>query len=70
MEIRIHTQRGSVEAFFQDNPSLVARILKGIQPAKVFGGETLTIAGEYSLTAYVTSRRPHYRRATGLETSD
>ena len=56
MEIRIHTQRGSVEAFFQDNPSLVARILKGIQPAKVFGGETLTIAGEYSLTAYVTSR--------------
>ena len=56
MEIRIHTQGGSVETFFQDNPALVARILKGIQPAKVFTGDIITIAGDYSLTTFVTSR--------------
>lgn len=55
MEIRIHTQGGSVEAFVQDNPALVARILKGIQPAKVFAADILTIAGEYSLTSFVSS---------------
>ena len=36
MEIRIHTCGGSVETFFQDNPALVASILKGIQSTKVF----------------------------------
>ncbi len=56
MEIRIHTQGGSVEAFFQDNPALVARILKGIQPAKVFAGNIITVAGAYSLTTFVASR--------------
>src|SRR5262249_46842526 len=28
MEIRVHTCRGSVETFVQDDPALVARILK------------------------------------------
>ena len=56
MEIRIHTQSGSVETFFQDNPALVASMLKGIQATKVFATEILTIAGEYSLTSFVTSR--------------
>ncbi len=55
MEIRIHTQGGSVETFFQDNPALVARILKGIQPQKVFAGPVITIAGDYSLTTFVPS---------------
>jgi hypothetical protein len=56
MKILIHTQGGSVGAFFQDNPALAARILKGIQPAKAFTGDTITIAGDYSLTAFVASR--------------
>ncbi len=42
--------------FFQDNPDVAARILEGIQPAKVFTGNTITIAGDYSLTAFVASR--------------
>ncbi len=56
MEIRIHTQSGSVETFFQDNPTLVAPILKGIQSTKVFATNIITIAGDYSLTTFVTSR--------------
>ena len=56
MEIRIHTQAGSVETFFQDNPALVASILKGIQSTKVFAGDIITIAGDYSLTTFVASR--------------
>ena len=56
MKILIHTQGGSVETFFQDNPALVARILKGIQPTKVFTGDIITIAGDYSLTTFVASR--------------
>lgn len=56
MKILIHTQGGSVGTFFQDNPAVAARILEGIQPSKVFTGETITIAGDYSLTAFVPSR--------------
>ena len=56
MKIQIHTQEGSVETFFQDDPALVARIVKGIQPAKVFGGDIITIAGDYSLTTFIASR--------------
>lgn len=56
MEIRIHTQGGSVETFFQDNPALAARILKGIQSTKVVTGDLITIAGDYSLTTFVASR--------------
>jgi hypothetical protein len=56
MEIRIHTCGGSVETFVQDDPALAARILKGIQATKVFTGDTITIAGEYSLTTFVASR--------------
>jgi len=56
MEIRIHTCRGSVETFFQDNPNLVASILKGIQSTKVFASNIVTIAGEYSLTTFAASR--------------
>jgi hypothetical protein len=56
MEIRIHTCGGLIETFFQDAPSLVGRILKGIQSTKVFTGDIITIAGEYSLTTFVASR--------------
>jgi len=56
MEIRIHTESGSVETLFQDNPELVAPILKGIQSTKVFASNIITIAGEYSLTTFATSR--------------
>jgi hypothetical protein len=56
MEIRIHTESGLVETFFQDNPALVASMLKGIQSTKVFASNIITIAGEYSLTTFATSR--------------
>ncbi len=56
MKIRIHTCEGSVETFFQDNPALAARILKGIQSRSVFTGDIITIAGDYSLTSFVASR--------------
>ena len=56
MEIRIHTESGSVETFFQDNTALVASMLKGIQSTKVFASNVITIAGEYSLTSFATSR--------------
>ncbi len=56
MKILIHTQGGSVETFLQDNPALAARILKGIQSTKGFIGDTITIAGDYSLTTFVASR--------------
>jgi hypothetical protein len=56
MKILIHTQSGSVGTFFQDDPALASRILNGIQPAKVFNGDIITIAGEYSLTTFVASR--------------
>jgi hypothetical protein len=55
MEIRIHTQSGSIESFFQDDPALVASILKGIQSTKVFATNIITIAGDYSLTSFAAS---------------
>jgi len=56
MEIRIHTESSSVETFYQDNPALVASILKGIQSTKVFASNVITLAGEYSVTTFATSR--------------
>ena len=56
MKIRIHTESNSVETFFQDNPALAAPILKAIQSTKVFASNTITIAGEYSLTTFATPR--------------
>jgi hypothetical protein len=56
MEIRIHTQEGSVGTFFLINPALVARMLKAIQSTKVFAGDIITIAGDYTLTTFVASR--------------
>src|ERR1041385_5964989 len=56
MEIRIHTESGSVETFFQDNPALVASMLKSIHSTKVFASSVITIAGDYSLTTFATSR--------------
>src|SRR4029434_2532597 len=40
----------------QDNPALVAPLLKGIQSSKVFATNIITIAGDYSLTSFVASR--------------
>jgi len=56
MEIHIHTESGLVETFFQDSPTHIASILKGIQSTKVFASNIITIAGEYSLTTFATSR--------------
>jgi len=56
MEIRIHTQGGSVETFFQDDPSVAARIVNGIQTTNVFAADVITIAGDYSLTTFVASQ--------------
>ena len=47
MQILIHTSEGSVETGVQDDPALAARILKGIQPAKVFAADIITIASKY-----------------------
>lgn len=56
MEIQFHTQEGVVETFVQDDPALSARILREIQPAKAFAGKVITIAGDYSLSTFATSR--------------
>jgi len=56
MEIRIHTQSGSIESFYQDDATQAARILKGIHPAKVFAGNIITIAGDYSISTFETSK--------------
>ena len=55
MKILIHTQGGSVGTFVQENPAVASRMLEGIQPGKVFNGDSITIAGDYSLTAFVPS---------------
>ena len=55
MEIRIHTQSGSVQSFFQDDPAQVASILKSVQTTKGFAANIITIAGDYSLTTFVAS---------------
>ena len=56
MEIRIHTQSGSLHKFFQNDPALSAEILKSVQSTKVFGTNIITVAGDYSLTTFVASR--------------
>lgn len=56
LEIRIHGVDGSVETFSVDEPALVDRMLRAIGPARIFTEESITIAGEYSITAFVTSR--------------
>jgi len=56
LEIRIHGASGSVKTFVQDDQTLAARILDGLHPARLFATGKITIAGEYSLTAFVASR--------------
>jgi hypothetical protein len=56
LEIRIHIQGGPVEGFFQNDPATATRILEGLHPAKLFTTNKITIAGEYSLTAFNPSR--------------
>jgi hypothetical protein len=69
MEIRIHTQSGLVETFFQDNPTHEAAILKGIQSTKVFATNIITIAGDYSLTSFVASKVNRVDFITGNSTT-
>ena len=52
VEIRVHLNNGNVEAYVQDDPEQVARILGNFQPSRVFDTSHLTIAGKYSMTAY------------------
>jgi len=56
LEIRIHGASGSVKSFVQDDKTLASRILDGLHPARLFSSGKITIAGEYSLTAYVASQ--------------
>ena len=56
LEIRIHTQFGAVQTFFQDNPAVTAKLLKTLHPARMFSDDLLTIAGEYSLTVFDASK--------------
>src|SRR3974377_2055051 len=65
MEVRIHTQSGSVESFFKDTPALIAAILKAIQSTKVFATNIITIAGDYSLTTFVASNVNRVDLVTG-----
>lgn len=55
MEIRIHTSDRSVERFLQEDPALVTQILDGLQSKKLFTGNIITVAGDYSLTTFVTA---------------
>lgn len=45
-----------MEKFFQDDPALVARLLEALHATRVFSSDVIMIAGDYSLTAFVTSR--------------
>jgi len=56
LEIRIHGANGSVKTFVQDDQSLASHILDGLHPARMFVTGKITIAGEYSLTAFVASK--------------
>ena len=56
MKIRIHTQSGCVESFYQDNPAQIDSILKGIQSTRVFATNIITIAGDFSLTTFAASQ--------------
>jgi len=56
LQIRIHIQGGAIETFFQNDPAAATRILQGIHPAKLFGANRIAIAGEHSLTAFISCR--------------
>ena len=56
LEIRIQGANGSVKTFVQEDQSLASRILDGLHPARLFTTGKITIAGDYSLTAFVASK--------------
>jgi len=56
LEIQIHGASGSDKTFVQDDKALASRILDGLHPARLFATGKITIAGECSLTAFVTSQ--------------
>ncbi|HUA68635.1 MAG TPA: hypothetical protein VMA13_08810 [Candidatus Saccharimonadales bacterium] len=56
LEIRIQGANGSVKTFVQEEQSMVSRIIDGLHPARLFTTGKITIAGDYSLTAFVASK--------------
>jgi len=56
MEIRIHSQAGTTETFVQNDPALVSRLVDAIQPSRAFAADVITVAGDYSVTTFVTAR--------------
>lgn len=56
LAIHIHAASGSVKTFAQNDQALASRIIAGLNPARLFSSGRITIAGEYSLTAFVASR--------------
>jgi len=56
LKIRIQIKGGASECFVQHDPAIVARMVEGLQPARVFVASKITIAGEFSLTTFVTSQ--------------
>jgi len=56
LKIRIHGASGSLKIFAQNDDTLASRILDGLHPVQLFSKGKITIAGEYSLTAYVASQ--------------
>lgn len=56
LEIRVHDANGLVKAFEQNDQALASHILDRLHPARLYASGKITIAGEYSLTAFVASR--------------
>ena len=55
LQINIHKVDGSVATFTQSETDLVNRILKELQPARIFNQEKITIAGNHATTTLISA---------------
>ena len=55
LQINIHKVDGSVETFTQSGAGLMNRILKELQPARIFNREKITIAGNHTTTTLISA---------------
>jgi hypothetical protein len=56
LEIRFHLIDGSVEPFVQDDTAAALRLLKKIEPQRLFNNTRLIVADEYSKTVFVPAQ--------------
>lgn len=54
LQIQIHLHDGRVMTYQQDDADVAAKILAGVQPAKLFAERQLLIAGAYSLSGFTS----------------